>query len=148
MRKLIVFAVLAALAACSPKTENKDLAELHATRDSLQKVQMSVKKQLNTIEAEIAAADSSVNPEDLKIIKRRVDYKNIPVGINRDPLGPCKVTGAVANAPKFSKKGPSSVQHLDPEVHCIGHVKPTVFVDRQIGWIVEFSRTFTPHTNR
>ena len=81
MRKLIVFAVLAALAACSPKTENKDLAELHATRDSLQKVQMSVKKQLNTIEAEIAAADSSVNPEDLKIIKKIAAQKNRMVGI-------------------------------------------------------------------
>jgi RND family efflux transporter MFP subunit len=81
MRKLIVFAVIAALAACSPKTENQDLAALHAKRDSLQKVYFNTEKQLNTVDAEIAAMDSSVNPNDLKIIKQIAAQKNRIVGI-------------------------------------------------------------------
>ncbi len=81
MRKLIVFAVIAALAACSPQTENKDLAKLHAKRDSLQKVQINVEKQLNHIEAEIAEADTSINPNDLKLIKQIAAQKNRIVGI-------------------------------------------------------------------
>ncbi|MFC2151796.1 efflux RND transporter periplasmic adaptor subunit [Bacteroidota bacterium] len=81
MRKLIVFAVIAALAACSPKTENKDLAKLHAKRDSLQKVQFDIVKQLNTLEADIATLDSSINPNDLKIIKQIALQKNKIVGV-------------------------------------------------------------------
>ena len=81
MRKLIVFAVIAALAACSPQTENKDLVKLHTKRDSLQKVQFDVEKQLNHIEAEIAEADTSVNPNDLKLIKQIAAQKNRIVGI-------------------------------------------------------------------
>ncbi len=81
MRKLIVFAVIAALAACSPQTGNKDLAKLHAKRDSLQKVQFDIEKQLNNIDAEIAEADSSVNPNDLKLIKQIAAQKNRIVGI-------------------------------------------------------------------
>ncbi len=81
MRKLIIFAVIAALAACSPQTENKDLAKLHAKRDSLQKVQLDIEKQLNHIEAEIVEADTSVNPNDLKLIKQIAAQKNRIVGI-------------------------------------------------------------------
>lgn len=81
MRKLIIFAVIAALAACSPQTENKDLAKLHAKRDSLQKVQFDTEKQLNNTEAEIAEADTSVNPNDLKLIKQIAAQKNRIVGI-------------------------------------------------------------------
>ena len=76
MRKIIVLAVIAALGACSPKTENKNLAQLHAKRDSLQQVQSVVKKQLNELEVQIAAVDSSVNPDDLKIIKQIAMQKN------------------------------------------------------------------------
>lgn len=81
MRKFIVLAVIAAMAACSPKTQNEDLAELHAKRDSLQQVYFNTEKQLNTIEAEIAAVDSSVNPDDIKIIKQIATQKNRIVGI-------------------------------------------------------------------
>jgi len=76
MKRIIVFAMLALVAACSPKTENKDLAELHAKRDSLQNVQFEVRKDLNLIEAEIAALDSSINPDDIKIIKQIAMQKN------------------------------------------------------------------------
>lgn len=81
MRKLIVLAVITALAACSPKIENKDLAKLHAKRDSLQQVQSSIKKQLNNLNVEIANADSTVNPEDLKLIKKIAGQKNRIVAI-------------------------------------------------------------------
>ncbi len=81
MRKLIVFAIIALAVACSPKTENKDLAKLHAKRDSLQKEQANIITQLNTIEAEIEALDSSLNPNDLKIIKQIATQKNRIVGI-------------------------------------------------------------------
>ncbi len=81
MRKLIVFAIIALAVACSPKTENKDLANLHAKRDSLQKEQANIITQLNTIEAEIEALDSSLNPNDLKIIKQIATQKNRIVGI-------------------------------------------------------------------
>ena len=81
MRKLIVFAVIVALAACSPQTEDKDLAKLHAKRDSLQKVQVSIVKQLNKVEVEIAEADTSVNPDDLKLIKQIAAQKNRIVAV-------------------------------------------------------------------
>jgi len=76
MKKIIVFAIIALLAACSPKTENADLAKLHAKRDSLQKEFFNLKKEINTVEADIAALDTSINPEDLKIIKKIAAHKN------------------------------------------------------------------------
>jgi RND family efflux transporter MFP subunit len=76
MKRIIVIAMLALVAACSPKTENKDLAKLHAKRDSLQNVQFELRKDLNLIEAEIAALDSSINPDDIKIIKQIAMQKN------------------------------------------------------------------------
>lgn len=81
MKKIIVFAAIALLAACSPKTDNKDLAKLHAKRDSLQEVFFNLEKEINTVEADIAALDSSINPEDLKIIKKIAGQKNRIVGI-------------------------------------------------------------------
>ncbi|MCB2197320.1 MAG: efflux RND transporter periplasmic adaptor subunit [Bacteroidetes bacterium] len=81
MRKLIVLAVIAAMAACSPKPENKTLAELYATRDSLQQEEAKIDKKLNNIQIEIAEIDSTVNPDDLKIIKQIAMQKNKIVGI-------------------------------------------------------------------
>lgn len=76
MKKIILFAMIALVAACSPKTKETDLAKLHAKRDSLQKVKFNIEAQLNTIEAEIEALDSSINPNDIKIIKQIAMQKN------------------------------------------------------------------------
>ncbi len=83
MRKLIALAVVATMVACSPSTTNKNLAELTAKRDSLQKEQTSIVKQLHTIEAQIAEMDSSINPNDLKIIKQITMQKNKIVTIEQ-----------------------------------------------------------------
>ena len=81
MKKIIVFTVIAALAACSPKSKNETLAELTSKRDSLQKVYAEVKSQLNTIDMQMAEIDSSINPNDLKLIKKITMQKNRIVGI-------------------------------------------------------------------
>ncbi|MFC2096649.1 efflux RND transporter periplasmic adaptor subunit, partial [Bacteroidota bacterium] len=81
MKKVLVLAMIAFIVSCSPKTKNKDLAQLHAKRDSLQKVNFNTEKQINTIEAEIAAMDSTINPDDLKIIKQVAGQKNRIVAI-------------------------------------------------------------------
>jgi membrane fusion protein, multidrug efflux system len=81
MKKIILFAIIALIAACSPQTENTDLAKLHAKRDSLQKVQFSVEKELNTLNAQIIEQDSSINPNDIKIIKQIAMQKNKIVGV-------------------------------------------------------------------
>ena len=81
MKKLIVFLVIAVLAACSPQTENTDVATLAAKRDSLQTVQLEINKELNNIDAQIAALDSSINPEDLALIKQIAAQKNRIVGV-------------------------------------------------------------------
>jgi RND family efflux transporter MFP subunit len=81
MKKILVFAMIALLAACSTQTENKDLANLHTKRDSLQKLQFDITKQLNNINADIAALDSSINPDDLKIIKQIATQKNRIVAV-------------------------------------------------------------------
>lgn len=83
MKKILLFAIIALIAACSPKTENKDLAKLHAKRDSLQKVQFSIEKELNNIDAQIAQLDTSINPNDLKIIKQITMQKNKIVGVEK-----------------------------------------------------------------
>ena len=76
MKKILVFAIIALIASCSPKKDNKDLAKLHAKRDSLQQVQSNVETEIIQIEAEIAALDSSINPNDIKIIKQIAIQKN------------------------------------------------------------------------
>ena len=81
MRKIITFAIILALAACSEKTGNKNLAELTATRDSLQIVQSDIEKQLNTIDFQITELDSTINPNDIKIIKQIAIQKNKIVGV-------------------------------------------------------------------
>ncbi len=75
MKKILVFAIVALIASCS-QTENTDLAKLHAKRDSLQKVQFNVEKELNTLNAKIIKQDSSINPNDIKIIKQIALKKN------------------------------------------------------------------------
>jgi membrane fusion protein, multidrug efflux system len=81
MKKIILFAIIALIASCSPQTENTDLAKLHAKRDSLQKVQFNVEKELNTLNAQIIEQDSSINPNDIKIIKQIAMQKNKIVGV-------------------------------------------------------------------
>lgn len=88
MKKIILFAIIALIASCSPKTENlsadrqdSDLAKLHAKRDSLQKIQFDTEKELNSVDAQIAELDSSINPNDLKIIKQIAMQKNKIVGV-------------------------------------------------------------------
>jgi RND family efflux transporter MFP subunit len=81
MKKLLVFAMIALIASCSPQTKKTDLAKLHAKRDSLQKVQFNVKKELNILNAQIIEQDSSINPNDIKIIKQIALQKNKIVNV-------------------------------------------------------------------
>lgn len=76
MKRIIVFALIALVAACSPKTDNKDLAKLHAKRDSLQKVQLELKQEIIQVNKDIAVLDSTINPDDIKIIKKIAMQKN------------------------------------------------------------------------
>ena len=81
MRRTLIIAVIALLAACSQKPGNKTLKQLSSNRDSLQTVKFAVEKQLNTIDAKIEALDSTVNPDDKKIIKKIAQQKNKIVSI-------------------------------------------------------------------
>jgi len=81
MRRILIIAVIALLAACSQKPGNKTLKQLSSNRDSLQTVKFAVEKQLNTIDAKIEALDSTVNPDDKKIIKKIAQQKNKIVSI-------------------------------------------------------------------
>jgi len=83
MKKLLVIAFVALIAACSPQTENKDLATLHVKRDSLQNEHSNIEKQLNEIQKQIAIADTSTNPNDIKIIKQITMQKNKIAGIEK-----------------------------------------------------------------
>src|SRR6056297_3487112 len=81
MRRTLIIAVIALLAACSQKTGNKTLDDLQSKRDSLQTLEFDIEKQLNTIDAKIEALDSTVNPDDKKIIKKIAKQKNKIVSI-------------------------------------------------------------------
>ena len=83
MKKIIVLAVIAVLAACSPTTTNENVSELAAKRDSLQKEQSNIEKQLNEINLQIASLDTTINPNDLKIIKKITMQKNKIVSIEK-----------------------------------------------------------------
>ena len=83
MRKIIVFAIVATMVACSPSSTNENLAELTAKRDSLQKEQSNIEKQLNIIESQIAEVDTTINPNDLKILKQITTQKNRIVTIEQ-----------------------------------------------------------------
>ncbi|MCK7530303.1 MAG: hypothetical protein MZV63_04220 [Marinilabiliales bacterium] len=81
MKKLIVFAVITVLASCNRKQKNKTLTELTSKRDSLQKAKSEIETQLNVIDLQIAELDSSINPNDLKLIKKITMQKNRIVGM-------------------------------------------------------------------
>lgn len=87
MKKAIVFSLIVALAACNSKTDHKILADLSAQRDSLQQMQISIEKQLNLVNMQIAEEDSSVNPNDLKLIKLITLQKNKIAGIEEKIKG-------------------------------------------------------------
>ncbi|MBA7521286.1 Multidrug resistance protein MdtA [subsurface metagenome] len=72
-KAIIVFAVI--LSACTASTDN-NVNDLIAKRDSLQKAQLEISKELNQIDHEIAILDSSRNADDLKIIKKITAQKN------------------------------------------------------------------------
>ena len=81
MKKILLFAIIAILAACSQQTGNESTAVLSSKRDSLQKEQFSIQKQLNDIGTQIAVLDSSINPDDLSLIKQIAAQKNRIVAI-------------------------------------------------------------------
>ncbi len=83
MRKILVFAIVATMVACSSSPKNENLAELTARRDSLQKEQSSIETQLNIIEAQIAETDTTINPNNLKILKQITMQKNKIVTIEQ-----------------------------------------------------------------
>ncbi len=82
MKRILIISVIALLAACSQKTGNKTLDDLHSKRDSLQTLKFDIEKQLNNIDAQIAEIDTTVNPDDLKIIKKIAQQKNRIVSID------------------------------------------------------------------
>jgi RND family efflux transporter MFP subunit len=75
MKKGMILVALV-LSACAPKTADKNLEELVAKRDSLQVAQIKTEKELNKIALEIAALDSTVNPDDMDIVKQITIQKN------------------------------------------------------------------------
>ncbi|MFO7828812.1 MAG: efflux RND transporter periplasmic adaptor subunit [Bacteroidales bacterium] len=81
MKKILIIAVIALLAACSQKTGNKTLNDLKSKRDSLQTIKFDVEKKLNNIDAQIAELDSTTNPNDIKIVKQIAQQKNKIVNI-------------------------------------------------------------------
>jgi len=81
MRKILVFMIIAVLTACSQPVGNETLAELTAKRDSLQSEEFKIEKELNSIDAQIAELDSTINPDDIKIIKLIALQKNKIVGV-------------------------------------------------------------------
>ncbi|MEE4198436.1 MAG: efflux RND transporter periplasmic adaptor subunit [Bacteroidales bacterium] len=82
MKKIFIIAVIGFLAACSQPAGNQALDDLHSRRDSLQSLKFEIEKKLNTIDARIAVLDSSVNPQDKKIIKKIAQQKNRIVAID------------------------------------------------------------------
>ncbi len=82
MKRILIIAVIAFLAACSQKTGNQTLDDLHSKRDSLQTLKFDIEKQLNNVDAQIAEIDSTVNPDDKKIIKKIAQQKNRIVSID------------------------------------------------------------------
>jgi len=81
MKRILTIAAIVLLAACSQKTGNKTLDDLQSKRDSLQTLEFDIEKQLNTIDAQIASLDSTVNPDDKKIIKKIAQQKNKIVSV-------------------------------------------------------------------
>lgn len=83
MKKIIVFAAIALMAACSKPTTttNENLSELTSKRDSLQNELTSIEKQINTIDMQLSEIDTSINPNDLKLIQQITMQKNKIVGI-------------------------------------------------------------------
>ncbi len=72
---MILLAVI--IAACgAPKTADKNLNELFEKRDSLQAVQLKTEKELNKIAMQIAQLDTSINPDDMSIVKQITMQKN------------------------------------------------------------------------
>lgn len=82
MKKILIFTVIALLAACSQKIDNKTLDNLKSKRDSLQSIKFDIEKKINNIDAQIAELDSSINPNDIKIIKQIAQQKNKVVSID------------------------------------------------------------------
>ena len=83
MKKIFKILPVILLVACGGPKIDGELADLSAKRDSLQNVQTDIEKQLNKIDVKIAAVDSSVNPNDLKIIKKISMQKNKIAGIEK-----------------------------------------------------------------
>lgn len=76
MKNLIKILPALLIVACSGPKIDGTLAELEEKRDSLQKKQAKIEIQLNKIDYSIAALDSTINPDDIKIIKKITAQKN------------------------------------------------------------------------
>ncbi|MBU8893645.1 MAG: efflux RND transporter periplasmic adaptor subunit [Bacteroidales bacterium] len=83
MKTLIKILPVLFIIACSSPESNENIAQLTAKRDSLQNEQFKIQKQLNQITMQIAIADTSVNPHDIKILKQITMQKNKIVGVEK-----------------------------------------------------------------
>ncbi|MDA3953987.1 MAG: efflux RND transporter periplasmic adaptor subunit [Bacteroidales bacterium] len=124
MKKIIVFAVVATMAACSSSVTNENLEKLTAKKDSLQKEHSSINKQLNIIDAQIAEIDTSINPNDLKMIKQIATQKNKIVAIEQK----IKTLENKMTAKENKKLIPVAVkeiqnEHFDHYIIAFGEVK-------------------------
>ncbi len=70
---IIVLAVI--LSSCTASTD-KNLNDLISKRDSLQKVQYKMEKELNHIDLQIAELDTSIHADDQKVMKKITMQKN------------------------------------------------------------------------
>ena len=77
MKSLIkVFTVLLIVTACNPGKKPEEVRDLLTKRDSLLLKQLKTERELNKIEAQIEAADTSMSKDDLKILKKITMQKN------------------------------------------------------------------------
>ncbi len=84
MKQLVKFLPLALLIACgTSSTKNSDIEALVSKRDSLQKSQLNIEKEINTLNADIAKLDTSNTTDELKLIKKIAIQRNKIVNMSK-----------------------------------------------------------------
>ena len=83
MEKIIKILPILLVVACGSPAVNKNVVELAAKRDSLQNARTQIDLEINKVNQQIAEKDTTVNPNDIKIIKQITMQKNKLVKIEK-----------------------------------------------------------------